>query len=72
MNASGRHCQHRFTRAENHLIPPLTEVQECNVVLCHQTSLIGGREEEEANQEFIYGFREEEQLSPGRFIFNLQ
>lgn len=34
MNANVGGCQHRFTRVENHLIPPLTKVQECNVVLC--------------------------------------
>jgi len=35
MNASCTDCQQCFTRAENRLIPVLTKVQECNVLLCH-------------------------------------
>lgn len=43
LNASGGGCQHRFTRAQNRLITPLTRVQKCNVA--PQTSVIGGKEE---------------------------
>lgn len=42
MKASGGDCQRRFTPAQNRLIPPLTKVQEYNVLICHQrTHLIG-------------------------------
>lgn len=43
LNANGGECQHRFTRAQNRLITPLTRVQKCNVA--PQTSVIGGKEE---------------------------
>lgn len=45
LNASGGGgCQHRFTRAQNRLITPLTRVQKCNVA--PPPSVIGGKEEE--------------------------
>lgn len=68
MNANGGDCQHRFTRAENRLIPPLTKVQECNVVLCHISNWWERKKKkkkaERVNEEFIYIFKVEGQLSP--------